>query len=214
MTRIDGGLRVVVDLAALAAPAAAADPLSEEALAPFLAASIFVNHQNPKVRELYARALAGAPDDESPADRAERLRTFVGRYLERKDLGSVLATASEVAENASGDCTEHAVLLAALLRAAAIPSRVVFGLIYVEAFAGQRQIFGYHMWTQAYLDGRFVDLDATLARPFDAAHLSLGASSLEEQQSALAAMNNAMQALSKASLRVVEPAPAAPAPAP
>lgn len=195
----DGGLRITVDLAA-----PREEGLEAEDLAPYLRASIFVNHQNPKVRELYAKAIATA-QDEAPAPRAERLRTYVNRYLEQKDLSSVLATASEVAESASGDCTEHAVLLAALLRAGKIPSRVVFGLIYVDSFAGERGIFGYHMWTQAYLDGRFVDLDATLPQPFDAAHISLGASPLEEEQSALAAMNNAMQTLSKAKLLVVEP---------
>ena len=199
------GLRLVVDLAA-----SQEQSLTPEALAPYLRASIFINHQNEKVRELHRQALAEAKAEASPATKAELLRRFVGRYLETKDLRSVLATASEVAENASGDCTEHAVLLAALLRAEGIPARVVFGLIYVDSFAGAREIFGYHMWTQANLDGRFVDLDATLAQPFDAAHITLGTSALEEEQSSLAVMNNAMQTLSKASLRILEPAAPAP----
>jgi len=195
------GLRLIVDMAS-----PREENLSAEALAPYLRPSVYINHENAKVRELHQRALAEAPKGEGPAARAERLRRFVGRYLVSKDLRSVLATASEVAENASGDCTEHAVLLAALLRAEGIPSRVVFGLIYVDSFAGEREIFGYHMWTQAYLSGRFVDLDATLAQPFDAAHISLGTSALEEESSSLAVMNNSMQTLSKATLVVIEPA--------
>lgn len=216
--KIPGGLRLTVDLEA----PQPAEPLDAVARAPYLGASIFVNHENPKVRELHRRALAEEDESgrklsrkerkalEEPAGRAEALRLFVERYLERKDLESVLATASEVAESASGDCTEHAVLLAALLRADGIPSRVVFGLIYIDAFAGQRQVFGYHMWTQAHLDGRWVDLDATLARPFDAAHITLGASSLADESASLAALNNAMQTLSKATLHLIEPAAPAP----
>lgn len=212
--KIPGGLRLTVDLQAdLQAGLAAgrAERFSEEALAPYRRASIFVNHEDPGVRRLHGRALGqDAPAD--PAARAELLRRFVEKYLEQKDLASVLATASEVAENASGDCTEHAVLLAALLRADGIPSRVVFGLIYVESFAGEREVFGYHMWTQAYLGGRFADLDATLARPFDAAHISLAASALEDEAASLASLNNAMQILSKASLHLIEPAAPAPVP--
>lgn len=210
--KIPGGLRLTVDLAARRP-----EPLGPQALAPYLAASIFVNHENAKVRELHRRAMSEEPPKgtrrkgaKDPAARAERLRRFVERYLEKKDLASVLATASEAAESASGDCTEHAVLLAALLRAEGIPSRVVFGLIYINAFAGEREVFGYHMWTQAYLGGRFVDLDATLQQPFDAAHISLGASSLEDESAALGAVNNAMQTLSKASLHLIEPAAAPP----
>ena len=198
---IPGGLRVTVDLGS-----ALEVPLDSAGLEPYLRPSLYLNHQDVKVRELHQQALAGEGEERGdPAARAEKLRRFVDRYLETKDLVSVLATASEVAANASGDCTEHAVLLAALLRAEGIASRVVFGLIYVESFAGEREVFGYHMWTQAYLGGRFVDLDATLAQPFDAAHITLGVSTLEEESSALTVMNNAMQNLSKASLHLIEP---------
>lgn len=201
--KIPAGLRITVDLGS-----ALETPLDAAGLEPYLRASIYIDHRNEKVRELHQKALEAesAASSGDPAKRAEKLRRFVGRYLETKDLGSVLATASEVAASASGDCTEHAVLLAALLRAEGIPSRVVFGLIYVERFAGQREVFGYHMWTQAYLGGRFVDLDATLAQPFDAAHITLGTSTLEEESSALTVMNNAMQNLSKAGLHLIEPA--------
>lgn len=209
VSKIDGGLRLTVDLAA-----AREESLGPAGLAPYLGASIFINHENGAVRKLHRQALESAWSGASPPARAELLRRFVLGFLEKKDLESVLATASEVAVSASGDCTEHAVLLAALLRADGIPSRVVFGLIYIDSFAGQRQIFGYHMWTQAYLSGRFVDLDATLEAPFDAAHISLGASALEAESSSLATLHNAMQALSKAKLVVVEPAVPAAKPGP
>jgi transglutaminase-like putative cysteine protease len=139
----------------------------------------FVPHDDPGVRELLARAWRrGEPAGD--AARAERLRAFVAGYVTEKDLDTGLGTAAEVAATRSGDCTEHAVLLGALLRAAGVPSRGVFGLIYADDFAGDSAIFGYHMWTQALVDGRWIDLDATLDAPFDAAHVALGTWSFED----------------------------------
>lgn len=104
------------------------------------------------------------------------------------------ASASETARTREGDCTEHAVLLAAMLRADGIPSRVVSGLIYADRFAGERNIFAYHMWTQALLPLKtnstdddtqpthhWVDLDATLpdTLPITATHIALGLHALE-----------------------------------
>ena len=82
-----------------------------------------------------------------------------------------------MAKNLEGDCTEHAVLLAALLRAKKIPSRVVVGLVYVTG----GQSFGGHMWTEAFLNGRWVPLDAPLGQSgIGAAHIKMAASSLAD----------------------------------
>ncbi|NJL28314.1 MAG: transglutaminase domain-containing protein [Thermoanaerobaculia bacterium] len=138
-----------------------------------------------------------------------RLRTFVHGYLARKNLNSVLATASEVASTRAGDCTEHAVLLAALLRADGIPSRLVTGLIYVDDFVGESKLFGYHMWTQAFLGKRWVDLDATLERRFDAAHIAFTTTSLNDEGSALLEMAKIIPLLGRLEVEIVkaEPAP-------
>lgn len=150
----------------------------EPDLSPFLAASSYLNFGDPRITALRDQALDKAGPT-APA-KAEALRAFVHRYLARKDLATGFATASEVAERATGDCTEHAVLLAALLRSAGIPSRVVSGLLYVEEFAGERDVFGYHMWTQSLLDGAWTDLDAMTDLPFDAAHIALAVSPLND----------------------------------
>jgi len=64
------------------------------------------------------------------------------------------------------------VLLAAMLRAAGIPSRLAAGMVYAREFAGVRGCYAWHMWTQALVDGEWRDLDATLAdRPFHAGHI-------------------------------------------
>ena len=51
-------------------------------------------------------------------------------------------------------------LEAAMLRARKIPSRVAVGLVYSE----QHQAFAGHMWTEAYVDGVWTPLDATLGK--------------------------------------------------
>lgn len=164
--------RVTIDLDH---PAAAN---AEDARSPvFLGTTGFLGSGDDRVRALAAEATAGAGDDR--AARAEAMRRFVHRYIRRKGLDVGFAPAAEVARTRSGDCTEHAVLLAAMLRADGVPSRVAAGLVYADEFAEERGVFAYHMWTQALLDAggatRWVDLDATLPPeiPMDAAHLAL-----------------------------------------
>ena len=53
-------------------------------------------------------------------------------------------------------------LLAALGRINGLPSRVAVGLAYVPRFGGERDIFGYHLWTQFYIEGVWYDYDAAL----------------------------------------------------
>ena len=73
-----------------------------------------------------------------------------------RDLGTVFGTASQTLASGRGDCTEHAVLLAACLRSRGIPSRLVAGIVP----SSDRMLF--HLWTEAYLN-RWCMLDATLA---------------------------------------------------
>ncbi len=71
-------------------------------------------------------------------------------------------------------------LLAAMLRSQGIPSRVAVGLVYADAFLGRDEIFGWHMWTQALIDGAWVDFDATLRVRYHAGHVLAATSPLSE----------------------------------
>ncbi|MEX0887717.1 MAG: transglutaminase-like domain-containing protein [Phycisphaeraceae bacterium] len=172
------------------------------------AASPMIDHADPAVLKLLAEALGGEAADARPAgETAERLRQFVHEFITAKDLSVGLGSASEVARTAQGDCSEHAVLLAALLRAADIPARTATGLLYVDHFLDARNTFGGHMWTQAWLDGAWVDLDPTLgpAAAYDAAHITFGVSSMSAQD-----MTNDLMAiapmLAGMQIEVLEPA--------
>ena len=128
-------------------------------LAEYLSSNLMINTQDPKLIELARQAAGG---ESEPFALGDRLRRFVTDHVETKSLNVGFATASEVARTKEGDCSEHGVLLAALGRINGLPSRVVVGLAYVPVFGGQDDIFGYHMWTQFFIDGRWIDFDAAL----------------------------------------------------
>lgn len=136
-------------------------PATEQELAEddFRSSSSMVDSSDPLVQKLAQRALRGASDD--PLERADRLRRFTYSHIRGKGMETAFASASETARTRTGDCSEHAVLLAALLRADGIPSRLATGLVYIEP-SPNAGVFGWHMWTQALIDGRWIDLDATL----------------------------------------------------
>lgn len=172
----DGRVRVTVDLTEARAEE---DPaVIEQALE----ASPFVDCADPRIVELTEKATSNAGDD--PKERAKAIRKFVYEYVSGKGLDVGFASASETARTRTGDCTEHAVLMAAMLRADGIPARVASGLIYADQFLNADGVFGYHMWTQALLaddEGvkRWVDFDPAWPNRFDATHILLSTSLLD-----------------------------------
>lgn len=169
-------IEITVDESA-STPATDAEKADER----FRRASVAVDSDDPLIRELATRALENFPKA-ATRNQAEALRRAVNRHIRKKVMSSAFASASETARSREGDCTEHAMLFAAMLRAQGIPSRVMTGLIYCPEFAGQKSVFGWHMWTQALVDGAWVDLDATLpdATPFHGGHIATGWSAQEQ----------------------------------
>ncbi len=91
----------------------------------------------------------------------------------------VLAPADQVARTLRGDCTEFAMLTAAMCRAEGVPSRTAVGLIYADLRTGP--IFAFHMWTEVWVAGSWVPLDATLGKGYvGATHLKIGDQSWHE----------------------------------
>ena len=86
---------------------------------------------------------------------------FVHGHITDKKTGIPMLPASVILQNRAGDCTEHSILTAALLRAAGIPARCVTGVIMAEEFSGRRNVFVYHMWVEAYYGGRWILTDST-----------------------------------------------------
>jgi transglutaminase-like putative cysteine protease len=138
----------------------------------FLRPNALVTSDDTKVAELAAKAVGSETD---PWQRACRIEKWVAQNLREKNFKTGFACASEVARNLTGDCTEHAVLTAAMCRAAGVPARVVIGLVYAENLGG----FGYHMWNEVYVRRRWVAVDASFDQSsVDAVHIKLSETSL------------------------------------
>jgi transglutaminase-like putative cysteine protease len=138
-------------------------PGPDPALAEFLAPSPFIESDD---SEIVATARTIVGDARDPVERARRLVRWVGRNLEQ--VPSVtMPSARQVLAARQGDCNEHAVLLAALARAAGVPARVVAGAVFLD------DGFYYHAWTELWL-GAWVSADAVFAQmPADATHVKL-----------------------------------------
>ena len=148
-------------------------------------ASTMINSDDPEIEKLASQVLANGAAEVSDLDTAWALCRFVHDFIAERTLLVGFASASEVARTAQGDCSEFAVLLCAMLRARKIPSRVVSGLVYVPKVLGQKNRFGYHMWSQAWIgsdhDGHWIDFDAALnARQFDATHIAISVGALAD----------------------------------
>jgi hypothetical protein len=139
-------------------PYAAADMAAE------LAGTAFVQSEHPRLREAAAEILG----DESDARAAAvRLRRWVYDNIRKQPVASI-PNALQVLEMRTGDCNEHAVLFAALARAAGLPARIAAGVVYSEG------VFLYHAWNEVWLGRQWVSVDAAFDQmPADATHIKL-----------------------------------------
>ncbi len=126
----------------------------------YLASTKLIDHRTIAVNQ-YALEAAGGEFD--PAIIATKLQRAVGRLVRNRAFASTTPAASEILKQKQGDCTEHAVLLTALLRARRVPARLATGLLYIDGKKG----FTTHVWTEAMINGRWTALDATFARRRD-----------------------------------------------
>ena len=126
-------------------------------------------------------ALAQAAADEKDRWKlAKALEWHLKKSMKQTTFTKALVTAADVAEALEGDCTEYAMLLAAMARARGIPSRVALGLVE------SGKTFGFHMWTEVYIADRWLGLDATRAQGgISAAYLKLTDTNLAGQDDAL-----------------------------
>lgn len=165
----------------------------------FLNPTRFLQTRDPAVVEHAERAAGGEID---PSRIATRMEKYVRDKLTKKNFSTAMASAAEVAQRMEGDCTEHAVLLAAMLRTKKVPSRVAAGLVYVDSMNS----FGGHMWTEAFLAGEWIPLDATLGKGgIGPAHLKMADSALDEDAPLpVSTFLPAYQALGKLKIEVLK----------
>lgn len=140
----------------------------------YLASTPFIQTSNPAIS---TQAGAIFSRDDGDEEKARKIVTWVFKNIEKRPVLSV-SNALETLKNRAGDCTEHAVLVAALARAAGIPTLIETGLVY------QRGRFYYHAWNAFWLDkwGGWVTADAVMNQlPADVTHLRFVRGEVEKQ---------------------------------
>jgi hypothetical protein len=137
----------------------------------FLKPSPFIQSDDHKIMSKAQEIIS--PDDPVSV-KASKLVAWVYKNVEKRPVLSV-PNALETLNNLVGDCNEHAVLLAALARAAGIPAQVEVGLVY------QRGRFYYHAWNVLFI-GTWVTADAVMDQmPADVTHIRFARGEVDQQ---------------------------------
>jgi transglutaminase-like putative cysteine protease len=106
-----------------------------------LSSGPYVQSDLPEIKQRARDIVANAKDY---LDAARKCEKWVRQNLLFIGSGMNFAPASTILEKRRGDCTEAAVLLASLLRAEAIPCRLVAGVAQLQG------IVGFHMWVEVW----------------------------------------------------------------
>ena len=146
----------------------------------YLAASALCDGTDQVVAAIAAEAIEDLPIYATDLEKALALRSKVFTFIKDKNMSTAFASASQTARDKKGDCSEHGVLLCGLLRSVGIPSRGVMGMVYVPNYHAPNGVFGWHMWSQALIGGKWIDLDATLQLPYTVGHIATTTTSLAD----------------------------------
>ncbi len=154
-------------------------PIEDPELAECLASTAHAQADDPGIMAK-AREIVGEETDAWAA--AQKIVSWVYANMRKVSSEPRPISAVECLEEMVGDCTEHAVLAAALGRAVGLPTRMCTGLAYVGGG------FGYHAWAEFYV-GRWVEMDPSWGEmTADAGHMKLHSSTLDEMSYARASL--------------------------
>ncbi|MGH7172123.1 MAG: transglutaminase-like domain-containing protein [Gemmataceae bacterium] len=165
----------------------------------FLKTSYFLDSGNAKVR---ARAVQIVGDESDAWRKGQRIEKWVHEHM-KGNTEVNFAPASQVLRDLQGDCRQHAMLTAALCRAAGVPARTAVGLVYADD-AQRGPVLAFHMWTEVGIKGQWLMLDAVLGRgSVGAGHLKIADHSWQDIQT-LAPLLPVTRVIGKARIEVVE----------
>lgn len=142
----------------------------------------FLNCDDAGVRALADRAVGEETD---PLKKARRIERWVYEHMQN-DNQAAFAPADQIARSLKGDCRQHALLTAAMCRAAGVPSRTALGLVYTLDDAQRKPVLAFHMWYEVWVKGQWLALDGTQGLgSVGADHLKISDSSWADTQSLL-----------------------------
>ena len=111
-----------------------------------------------QLKKFLARlATAAEAPDQTQLAVAKQLTEAVFRELKKTQTTRQFLSAGETLQMQSGDSKAHSLLLIAALRRFGLPARAASGLRIVKS--GDSIVGIYHMWCEAWLDGRWMPLD-------------------------------------------------------
>lgn len=172
---------------------------ANDVLGQALQANYWVAADAPEIKRLAAEHDSA----ESVAEAMAQLTRFVSLHMKAQPDYAGFATAREALASGNGDCTEHALLLAALARAAGFPARIAIGLAYnTERFLGRKYVFVPHAWVQVWDGKHWRSYDSGLG-DFHAGYLTL-ALSYSGEISHFTRVNAQLHALQIASAALVQ----------
>lgn len=130
----------------------------------FLYSSEIIQPDRPQIISKM-KEIVGSSTDLS--EKAESIRKWVYDYLKKFPVVS-LSSALEILKHGEGDCSEHTILYTSLSRAAAIPTKIHIGVVYLNGK------FLYHAWPVVYIDDKWISIDPTLDQPVaDITHIAI-----------------------------------------
>lgn len=132
-----------------------------------LSPTFLVDYTEPIFREIRTQIQTKYGSRPTPIE----LEEFVFDHIDTKNYAHGYEIASAVARSKEGDCTEHAVLLTALLRMFDYPARIVMGPF---VYLAEEPMAFLHAWAE-YNDGaRWIGVDGTrIAKEADEQYLPI-----------------------------------------
>ncbi len=158
---------------------------------------------NPLMQTWYPRILGVASrqawgTDQNTWKVSKNIEKWVFDEVEKKGFGTGFASATEILDSREGDCSEHAVLMAAMIRSLSIPSKLVSGVTHYQ---GE---FLYHMWVEVWTGDGWYALDPTIGDgSVDAMHIKFGESSAKRGNVSDLALG-ILRVLGRLNVRIVE----------
>lgn len=137
-----------------------------------LLASPYIQADHPDIQAL-SNTLTD--NQQPPLAKVRTLADWVFTNLQKRPVLGI-PDALTTLQKKIGDCNEHAVLFAALARAAGIPTTIAAGVIY------HKDGFYYHAWNEVCLGTRWVSIDTTTNQfPADLSHIKFIEGEIQEQ---------------------------------
>lgn len=141
-------------------------------LSAYLRPEPFIQSDHPEIVTIARKITDGSQTD---LDKALKILEWMNQTIEKRPVVSI-PDALTTLQNKTGDCNEHAVLAAAIARAAQLPADIESGVVYMKGG------FFYHAWNRLYIGNAWVTFDAALNQfPADVTHIRLVQGGLEKQ---------------------------------